>query len=67
MSKTYTTIQGDLWDFIAYRELGSCKYMDKLIDANRQYVDVAAFNAGTVLTIPDIESSTSTTLPPWRR
>ncbi len=67
MAKTYTTMAGDLWDFIAYREMGSCKYMDKLIDANRQYVDTAVFSAGTVLTIPDVEAATTTTLPPWRR
>ena len=24
MSKTYTTVQGDRWDSVAYTQLGSC-------------------------------------------
>ena len=24
MSKTYTTVQGDRWDSVAYKQLGSC-------------------------------------------
>ena len=26
MSKTYTTVQGDRWDSVAYKQLGSCAY-----------------------------------------
>ncbi len=29
--KTYTTVQGDMWDSIAYRQLGSTDYTDKLL------------------------------------
>ena len=28
MSKTYTTVQGDHWDSVAYKQLGSCSQPD---------------------------------------
>lgn len=69
MSDTYRTVAGDTWDFIAYRELGSCDYVHLLIDANRDKLDVAIFSAGTVLTLPEIteENQKGANLPPWRR
>ena len=67
MSRTYTTVAGDLWDYIAYREMGSCQYMNLLIDANRQYADTAVFSAGTVLNIPDVEKKAAYAAPPWKR
>ena len=30
---TYTTVQGDTWDMIAYRTMGSCDYVDQLMNA----------------------------------
>ena len=36
--KTYTTVQGDMWDMIAYRTLGSISLTDKLMMANRKYM-----------------------------
>lgn len=67
MSKTYTTKNGDTFDLIAYNELGSCKYVEKLINANRKYVDVYIFDAGTELIIPDIDDEKKTKkLPAWR-
>lgn len=68
MTKTYTTKSGDMWDLIAYNELGSCKYVTKLFDANRKYANVAIFSAGTVLNLPEIDENTTVkTLPPWKR
>lgn len=67
MSKTYTTVTGDIWDYIAYREMGSCKYTNLLIDANRQYIDTAIFSAGAVLNIPDVESKAGYSAPPWKK
>ena len=55
MSKTYTTIQGDMWDGIAYKQLGDVKYTDLLMNANTQYRKVYIFSAGVELVIPDIE------------
>ena len=64
---TYTTKQGDLWDLISYQQLGSCKYTERLIDANRAYVSTVIFKAGVVLTLPTITAETRTAkMPPWR-
>ena len=64
----YTTKQGDLWDLIAYQQLGSCKFVDRLIDANRQHVLTVIFRAGVELTLPEIEQEQRTaSLPPWRK
>lgn len=67
MSKTYTTISGDMWDTIAYKMLGNEAYTDKLIKNNVQYRHVMVFQAGTVLDIPDVEAEVSVELPPWKR
>lgn len=65
---TYTTKQGDLWDLISYQQLGSSKYTERLINANRAYVSTVIFKAGVVLTLPTITEETKTaTLPPWRK
>lgn len=65
---TYTTIQGDMWDSIAYRLLGNAAYADRLMRANRQYLGFYIFPAGIVLTLPEIprSSSVSASLPPWK-
>lgn len=67
MSSTYTTKQGDMWDGIAYTQLGNQMLMGELLSANPEYSDVYIFSAGTVLTIPDIEDTAVDDLPPWRR
>ncbi len=67
MLKTYTTISGDMWDKIAYEQMGSSLYTDILIKANKQYVSTYVFSAGVVLTIPAIEQENSIELPPWKR
>lgn len=65
--KTYRTIQGDQWDWIAYRTLGSEYYMERLMEANSKYIGIAVFPAGVVLTIPEIEVPKVLNLPPWKR
>lgn len=67
MSKAYTTISGDMWDQIAYMQMGSVLYMDKLIKANADYASVFVFPAGVVLTIPEVEDKQNMELPPWKR
>ena len=68
LSNTYTTRSGDTWDLIAYEQLGSCRYVNLLIEANQGYIDTAIFSAGTILTLPEITAETKTeNLPPWRR
>ena len=66
---TYTTKQGDQWDYIAFKTLGSSNYVESLINANRNYIDTFIFPAGVELTIPEIEEETkaAVNLPPWKR
>lgn len=67
MSKTYTTVQGDMWDAIAYAQMGNTAHKDKLMNANLQYREYYTFPAGIVLTLPETKESVSSTLPPWKR
>ena len=65
---TYVTGQGDQFDYIAWKVLGSCNYTEALINANREHVDTFIFSAGVELNVPDIEEEQKvSTLPPWRR
>lgn len=67
MTKTYTTVSGDMWDSIAFKVFGNERYTDKLIKCNLQYRDVFVFPAGVVLFLPDPETEVSAALPPWKR
>ncbi len=68
MSKTYTTVQGDMWDSIAYTQLGSVSHTDKLMLANPQHRNIYIFPAGVVLTLPEVAQSTvPSTAPPWKK
>ncbi len=67
MPSTYTTISGDIWDKIALKEMGGERYTSNLMEANPKYIDTVIFSAGTVLTIPDIETPIPKTLAPWKR
>ena len=66
MSKTYTTIQGDTWDLIAYKLYGSEKYMKNLIEANWPLLEVLVFSSGTVINVPDIPEDSDEDVPFWR-
>jgi phage tail protein X len=66
MSDTYTTAQGETWDTIAVAVWGSEHLCTTLLQANPEYRNVLYFSAGTVLEIPDVDTSTvSDTAPPW--
>ncbi len=67
MPKIYTTISGDMWDKIAYEQMGSVLYLDQIIRANAEYADIFVFPAGMALTIPDVERRVNMELPPWKR
>lgn len=68
MSK-YMTKQGDMWDQIAYNELGSTSHTDALMNANQQYKDIYIFPSGIELTLPVItaDKRVSESLPPWKK
>lgn len=67
MPKTYTTIQGDMWDSIAYKVYGKEAYMSKLLEANEELREVAVFPSGVKIICPEADAETSRILPPWRR
>lgn len=68
MSKIYTTVQGDMWDSIAYKTLGDTAYTDVLLNANKEHRNVYVFPAGVALTIPEVDSFAAlSTLPPWKQ
>ena len=65
MARVYKTVSGDTWDLIAYQQMGSERYMKELMDANWDLIDILRFDAGTELTIPDIEIASDSPLPFW--
>ncbi|MBQ3441629.1 MAG: tail protein X [Selenomonadaceae bacterium] len=62
---TYSTVAGDSFDAIAFKVLGSEKYVPELIAANPDYVQTFIFSAGVELTIPEIETPKQSVLP-WK-
>lgn len=64
----YTTKAGDMWDEIAFKVYGSCSYTSKLIKANPDYAKTYLFQAGVVLSVPELDSADvdSSYVPPWR-
>lgn len=65
--KTYTTIQNDAWDAIAYRLWDEERLFGALMAANPEYLDTVLFPAGVVLTLPERPTRPQTLeLPPWR-
>lgn len=67
MPDTYETMQGDMWDMIAYKLYGTESGMNVLLEANQQYADTVIFPAGIVLNVPEYTEPVPDTLPPWRR
>ena len=63
---TYITIQGDMWDAISYKVYGNEKYMGVLMCSNPHLLNTYIFEAGTVLTIPEINSEEESDKPAWR-
>ena len=67
MPDTYETMQGDMWDMIAYKLYGTESGMNVLLEANQQYADTVIFPAGITLNVPESTEPVPDTLPPWRR
>ena len=63
----YTTVQGDKWDSIAFKEMGSTNHTDKLMNANMKYRGIYIFSAGIELEIPEVSDRNYDDLPPWKR
>ncbi len=66
--RTYTTVQGDMWDSIAHAQLGGARHTGALLRANPDLRGYYIFPAGVVLTLPEIdEEPPDSSLPPWKR
>lgn len=65
--RVYKTIQGDTWDGIAVKVYGDEKYMNELLEANQAYREIIIFSANVSLSLPDIQTQTTTILPPWKK
>lgn len=68
--REYTSIQGDMWDNIAYKVYGDETKIYPLIEANPEYRDIYVFPGGIVLTVPEVEEETgesvTASVPIWR-
>ncbi len=64
--KTYTTSQGDAWDLIAKRELGSEMFMQALMAANPQHRNLVLFPAGKRLVLPEVSPRLEEVPPLWK-
>lgn len=69
--RKYMTVQGDTWDYIAYKvygaESGTEFYMSTLLEANLKYLSYVVFPAGIRINVPDVKVELPKTLPPWKR
>ena len=66
-TKTYRTVQGDTWDWVAKKLGWPETAMHKLIEANPDYKRVLVFDSGAILTVPDYTpAQVEVTLPPWK-
>ena len=64
--RSYTTVQGDMWDSIARQLYNNESLMHILIDANPQYRTIAIFPANCLISVPEISRAARVTWPPWR-
>ena len=53
-NRYYTTVQGDMWDSIAYQFYGDTKYIGLLFENNQDLLDIFVFSAGTKVYIPEL-------------
>jgi phage tail protein X len=66
MKWSYTTIQGDTWDVLAFDIYGSEKMAYLLLRENPQYHNFIYLPAGLTISIPDTPKAKSNfPAPPW--
>ena len=63
----YKTVQGDMFDYIAFKEMGDCLHTQNLLRANRDKLYNFDFNAGVDINIPTVTNTQDINLPPWRK
>ena len=65
MTNTYTTIQGEYWDYISRKIYGSERFCNVLMRANPGWLDVVSFDAGVLLTVPPVTMAMKINPIPW--
>ncbi|MUV06885.1 phage tail protein [Planococcaceae bacterium Storch 2/2-2] len=63
--RKYRTVQGDMWDSIAYKLYGSERYMVDLLRANQEHRKYYVFPANVMLDVPDVDTTEMIPAPPW--
>lgn len=66
MANIYYTEAGDTWDKIAYEQYESEKYMEQLILANWDKLDVLVFSEGEEIILPELTDEELDDTPVWR-
>lgn len=66
-NRIYTTVQGDMWDSIAYHFYGDVKYIGLLLQNNPGLLEIYVFSAGTRVFIPEVLEEYDDDIPEWRR
>lgn len=66
LPKITSTIQGEAWDQIAKRELGSEILMHELMAANPKLRRTLIFQANVTLNVPDVSLQPVEVAPPWK-
>ena len=65
----YTTNQGDMWDYIAWKVYNNEKMIEKLLNAeeNREIMDTYIFSSGVRVWCPEVaEQTAASIMAPWR-
>jgi phage tail protein X len=62
---TYTTSQGEMWDYISRKVYGTERFCNVLMRANQAWLNVVTFNAGTVLTVPAVTLAAKVSTISW--
>lgn len=65
MRNSYTTIQGDTWDLIAFKLWGSEHLFPLLVEENQKYKDVYIFSGNITLSVPEIDTAIYVERPEW--
>ena len=65
MAGIYITSQGDMWDKIAFEQMGSEDYMGDLFQCNYHLIDYVMFPTGIEVVIPELDD-TQIEIPSWK-
>lgn len=49
----YRTVQGDMWDGIAFKIYGDARFLTLLLNANPAHAAVSVFSGNIVLNVPE--------------